>query len=296
MMGVFNAFLTEHEGTLSSNAFGNIQRHFSTFLRDHPGALVLDVSKSTFIKWLKSPKPGQKKGSTKLWSPSGQRDIAASIRRALRWSVDEGMIPKNPLAGLRLEDPPPRDAIITYEEHQAIIADCRSTGYPAIATYLIALRCGARPQQIRMVTARHCVSNAWVFQDHKTKKKTGKALTVYLQPCLLTLSKIMCKAHPSGPLFRNDNGDPWKKDTVSQRFRRIRTRLKMDPAITTYAYRHTFATDALLAGIREPEVAALLGHSSTRMVSKVYGHIGKHADHLQEAARRIGENRIKKSS
>lgn len=162
--------------------------------------------------------------------------------------------------------------------------DCREQGYPAFGLYLIACRSGARPQQIRDVEATNVIGQTWVFKRHKSIKKTQKPLMVFLSPCLLTITKVLLARRLSGPLFVNDNGEPWKKDSVDQRMRRIRKRLDLPPATVVYAYRHGFATDALLSGVSIATVAQLLEHTSTQMVSRVYGHLDQHQQHLINAA------------
>ena len=67
------------------------------------------------------------------------------------------------------------------------------------------------------------------------------------------------------------DGNPWKKDTVVQKVDRLRAKLDLPKDFTVYAYRHTFATNALLNEVPLQTVSELLGHSDTRMVSKVYG-------------------------
>jgi ABC-type polysaccharide/polyol phosphate transport system ATPase subunit len=71
----------------------------------------------------------------------------------------------------------------------------------------------------------------------------------------------------------------------------MRQRLGID-AITVYAYRHSFATDALLAGNSLAVVAELLGHSDTRMVGKVYGHLDQQKSHLLDAVNETAKKRL----
>jgi integrase len=52
-------------------------------------------------------------------------------------------------------------------------------------------------------------------------------------------------------------------------------------------FRHTFATRALLAGISEVEVAAMLGHAGTAMLHAHYSHIMSAGKKLRENANRL---------
>jgi integrase len=47
----------------------------------------------------------------------------------------------------------------------------------------------------------------------------------------------------------------------------------------TSGYRHTFATDALEQGVPDALVAELLGHASTAMIHRHYGHCVGHLVH-----------------
>ncbi len=215
-----------------------------------------------------------------------QRDVAPSIKRVFAWAFNEGKIFRNPLAGVRLEGGDVRSATVTQAQHEALVADALTSGADrSFALFLIALRCGARPQQLREVTASDVVGQTWVFSRHKTAKKTRKPLIVYLPPCLHTLTRILAAKYPTGPLFRNGQGGCWKKDSIAQRMQCMRKRLDLADDFTLYAYRHTFATEALLAGVRSAEVALLLGHTDSRMVETVYGRLDQHTSHLQEAVR-----------
>jgi site-specific recombinase XerD len=151
---------------------------------------------------------------------------------------------------------------------------------------LIALwNSGARPIQVREVTAWHVNENGeWVFSSHKTSKKTKRKLIVRPTPCLATLVKILVAARPSGNLFLTSQNKPWTKDGIVRRLSRMKDKLGIESDVTAYSYRHTFATDSLLAGVDIVQVAELLNHSDIAMVAKVYGHLGKFGEPLRKAA------------
>ncbi|MCU9931040.1 tyrosine-type recombinase/integrase, partial [Escherichia coli] len=54
-----------------------------------------------------------------------------------------------------------------------------------------------------------------------------------------------------------------------------------------YSYRHAFATQALVSGVDIATVAELLGHASTEMISRHYGHLANEKQHLKDAAARV---------
>jgi integrase len=64
------------------------------------------------------------------------------------------------------------------------------------------------------------------------------------------------------------------------------------PKFCTYALRHSFANQSIAkAGLSLEETAAALGHTSTRMVYDVYGHLVESPDHMQKLVNRSAKAR-----
>lgn len=298
--GLLEAFLDEIDGTVSKERFDVLTYYASLFAQNFETMLVLEIKPSTLAKWLIAPKPGRMKKDDKvgpdiLWKSSTQRHAAALIKRAWKWAHNAGHIRVNAIANFALPECEYRDDVIEIDVHNRLVRHCMSIpDARPFALYLIASRCGARRQQIREVTAAHVSHDGtkWIFKKHKTVGKTKRPLIVYLPPCLQTLTRILVESHPIGPLFLNSSGKPWKSDTVTQRMERLRTRLDLPKDVVAYLYRHTLATDALLAGQTIAVVAQLLGHTDTRMVSRVYSHLEKHPSHLIDAMAKTAESRL----
>ena len=53
-----------------------------------------------------------------------------------------------------------------------------------------------------------------------------------------------------------------------------------------YTRRHSFVSDALENGVGIAQVAELLGHTDTRMVSRHYGHLNQKVAHMKDAAKK----------
>ncbi len=302
--GLIEAFLGEIDGSLSTDRFSALSYYGSLFSESHGGDLVSSIKPSVVSKWLRAPKRGRTRlsesgekiyGDSIAWSESSKRHAAAFLKRVWKWAHNSGFIAVNTLAELKLAECEYRDSVIDSETHKKLVRHCMASEEARpFALYLIASQCGARPQQIREVTASHVSADGtqWFFKKHKTSEKTGRPLIVYLPPCLQTLTRILVSVRPSGPLFRNFIGRPWKKDTVSQRMDRLRKKLNLPDGTVAYLYRHSMATNALLSGQSTAVVAQLLGHTDTRMVSKVYGHLDKHSQFLVDAASDAAKERI----
>jgi integrase len=280
---VAEEFLRHLELEVSPKFLARMAAYFGYFLEEFGEIRMKDINSSDLLMWTASPKPH--KGARRAWGKASRKDVITAFKRLFRWAMERQIITVDRICHLRCESPPPRDTLISQETHNAMIKACMAHRKSrCFALYLMACRSGARPGQIRELRRRNVApsGDAWVFQDHKTRRKTGAPLVVYLSPCLQTLTKILSH-HRRDHLFLNSTGKPWRHHSVAARFTALREKLGVEGRLYNYAYRHTFATEALLAGNHIATVAKLLGHTGTEMVSRVYGHLDQHQDHLLDA-------------
>ena len=147
---------------------------------------------------------------------------------------------------------------------------------------------GCRPSEVARVTAANCNFDLgiWMFEQHKTAGKTNRPRIVYLTPAMLELSRRLAEQRPQGPLFLNRRKRGYSRSAIRTRFWRLREKHSNLAGIVAYSYRHSFATDALVRGVGVAQVAELLGHTSTDMVMRHYGHIADNVAHMRAAALR----------
>ena len=126
-----------------------------------------------------------------------------------------------------------REKIITAEERQRIVAAVKDE---AFTRFLYALgQTGARPGEIRTVTAAHVKSSAnaetlyWELEG-KSTDRTGDSRCIYLTPGMAELCRDLAREYPEGPLFRNTRGKPWTRNAIRIRFRNLRKKLGLPRA------------------------------------------------------------------
>ena len=217
------------------------------------------------------------------WSDSTRNALLGTLVTAFRWAVRKArLIPHSPLEGL--ERPPKAsrgaDALVTSEEHDGLM----EAATPAFALFLRVLYAtGARPGEVAKISSENFDPTLGIvtLHEHKMAHK-GKRRVIHLTGEVMSLLSDSMRRFPTGPLLRNTKGKPWTTKSLVKAMIATRQRARIDGAMC-YSYRHTFATDALAAGVPDAQVAELLGHSGTTMLHKHYSHLTAKARVLRSA-------------
>lgn len=212
------------------------------------------------------------------WSDSHKANVLWTVQKFVRWAGVPGFALRRPAKQSR-----GGDAIVTEEVYKRVLRETTGDFHQLIRFLWLT---GCRPMEGARLT---CEAVDWKsgtvrLKHHKLMHK-GKPRIIFPGPEALGVLKEQADRHGTGPLFRGQRGEQLSLQSIVTRFIRIRTRI--GAPVTAYCFRHTFATRALSQGIPDTHVAALLGHSSTRMVHDHYSHIGQNASLLRDAAARI---------
>jgi integrase len=216
------------------------------------------------------------------WKGS-RRGAVMAMKRVFNWAVDNHKIISNPLRRMKVPPGRSRERFLTPEERKKIY-DFYADGDP-FRDFLLAMeQSGCRPGEIASVTAAmvDLRTGVWTLDEHKTAGKTGTPRVIILTPVMTDLTKKLMAAHPEGPLFRNEDGNPWNRNSIRCRFRRVRKSLKLGGDLVAYLYRHAVCTDLLESGVGLVQTCEILGHKGTGMVMKHYSKIRERRDHLRE--------------
>ena len=137
---------------------------------------------------------------------------------------------------------------------------------------------GARPQEARMLEARHFQRGQIVFPRLESKGKKRERIIRLPGEALAIVQRLMEK-YPDGPLFRTRKGLAWTRDSLAGRCRKLGKVCNV-PQLVPYSCRITYATEAVIAGLDSLVLMKLMGHTSTRMLEAVYAKHGQRNDFM----------------
>lgn len=269
-------FLRDREGVVKANTHGAYRDCLKPVVDALGSVAASELKPETLVRW--SARQG--------WSDSTRHNVLGAVATAFRWAHAGGVVPVNPLAGLKRPPKASRGANAVVPADS--FAKLYGAATPALRALLTLLReTGARPSELSRLTAGDVdFPNAVAtLRDHKTARTTGKPRLVFLSAAALTVLLERAEACPAGPLLRNARGGAWTKDGIGLAVRRACK--KAGVKAVAYGFRHSFATDALARGVPDATVAALLGHSSTAMLHRNYAHLTAQAQTMREALSKV---------
>lgn len=112
--------------------------------------------------------------------------------------------------------------------------------------------------------------------------KSGKPRHVPLdRQAAAFLAAITAGRPATDPVFLRSDGEPWGTSHQARRLDEASRRAGITPAINFHGLRHTWASLRIMKGLPLMVAAQVLGHSTTRMVEKHYGHLAR--SYVQQA-------------
>jgi len=249
-----------------------------SFLDSFPHLKVFDLTSANVTVWLQDQK---------TWNSTTKRNAITALQRAFNWAVKNRGLERNPIRGMEKPEANRRTVVLTPQEFDAIIDNTKDAAFRELL--IVSYDSGARPQEIKQMEARHIQIDKFrcVIPSEEAKGRQ-KARVIYFPTYRCQeIIKRRVQEHPEGKIFRNHRGRDWTASAIKCRFDRMED--KVGKRYNHYAFRHTFITRKLLAGVDSHIVASLSGHSDTKMLDTVYSHVAEdYSFMLKQAKKDIG--------
>jgi integrase len=239
-----------------------------------------------------------KKGHIRTWieshptwrSPATHRTVIADVLAAFNYAEENHDI-VNPLKGLKKPASQPRLQSFSKEDEEVLY---QATDEPFRNFLFAAIHTGLRPYcELARMTADEVEENPRGMMWRVYSSKTKKTRKIPVRAEVAELTRKLIETAPRGskaPLFRNPEGNLWKKVTGVVRFIKIRRGLGWDKdpvrkKYSSYTCRHTFAHRMLSgywndgAGCSIETLAELIGDTP----KVAFDHYGKEwGQHYQD--------------
>lgn len=212
--------------------------------------------------------------------PGSIRKSLSILRGSLNWAARKALIDKAPHIWLP-PAPPPRDRRLSREEFDRLDAACRNTHHLRLFVWL-ARYTAARAGAILNLRWDGCDFAKRIIHLGGAGRQKRRAV-VPMHPDLafaLALSKEAAETE----YVIEWAGKPVK--SIKNAFRRAVKDAWLGKEVTPHVLRHTAASWMAEAGVPMSEIAAVLGHSDSRVTEK---HYAKYSPtYLQRAVRALG--------
>lgn len=283
-----------------SSTYDSYMRHLATLTATLGRTRLLDLTPAMLqSRYAALSKEGR--------SASYLHKMHTILKSALGQAVEWDLITRNPAARLTLPRLPKRAyTTLSPEQLRTVLTTAVARRHPLSTFWLLLATTGLRRgealglrwQDVDLDRGVLTVNGQLVRGQDKAMEwaetKTGKGRTVRLMvPVVDALRRHSgsqyadrLEADPPWPespyVFLTARGEPWTDGAVNRAWGRMLGWAGV-PSVRLHDLRHGVATLLMQDGVPAPVVAALLGHSSTRVTLDVYSHVseGQGADAIR---------------
>jgi len=274
-VSVLDAFLEWVQINRAPTSYDWYLRHVQTFASTLPKALTVAQLKPYHVTAACDQHP--------KWKPNTRNGFCRAVQRAFRWAERQGRIDRSPIAVVEKPTTETKDIVVSPEEYLTVMKLVREPRFRELLE--TAWESGARPQELRIIEAKHVdLDQARVVFPPKEAKGKKIPRVIYLTEGAMTIVRRLIEEHPTGAIFRNSEGAAWTKDAINCAFCRLQK--KLGRKLHLGAFRKSWATEALKNGVDPVTAAHLLGHRDTAMISRVYAKVQQDPQHMRSAMKR----------
>lgn len=155
------------------------------------------------------------------WSDAYRRGAIIAVQRPFNWGEELGHITASPIKKIKKPQPQRRESHLTPEGFTELISNYPE-GDPFRDLLLFAWHSGCRPQEAIHVEARHIHLDAeCVVLPKEEAKGKRKGRVILLHGPAVGIVRRLLPLRATGKLFLNEDGKPWKRFAIANRFDRL---------------------------------------------------------------------------
>lgn len=212
---IFDKYLDWCQKHRAGRTFDWYRDHIQDFLNRKPEAARLPVTALRpfhVIEWADSHAD---------WSAAYRRGGIVAIQRPFNWAEELGYIAVSPIKKIKKPQPQRRESHATAEDF-ILLLDRFPQGDPFRDLMMFSWHSGCRPQESRLIEARHVqLAAECIIIPKEEAKGQRRPRVILLHGPALEIIRRLVQMYPAGKLFRNEDGKPWKRFAIANRFDRL---------------------------------------------------------------------------
>lgn len=278
---------------LADRWLDHVQATFSAeryrLCRDRIRSFVAFLGRDTRVKRLRGSHVEEWVAGLEDVKSPGTRTLYKGMAVAvLNWAVAERLIARNPIKGeVRFEEGRSRGRECVDAWSREVYEKVLEVSNPAFADLVRMLAyTGVRPSTVRKLEGRHWnpVTRTFdvedIYQRRASMVKYVRRVWVTL-PEARSLVERKLAEWPTGPLFRDSNGNGWSDTAAGVYMYQLRHKFQKSvtfdwpEGLMLYGLRHLFAARFIEhhQGDKLELLRVILGHKDLKMIRKHYGHL-----------------------
>ncbi|MGA2065866.1 MAG: hypothetical protein ABSG86_12910 [Thermoguttaceae bacterium] len=248
---ILDDFLTWTEENRAPRTYSRYRDFIQSFVSHCGRRGIGTLNASHVTAWLNSQKG---------WNSTTNRNATAALQRGFNWAVGNRGLDRNPIRGMEKPEAKTRTTIITAEEFDAFLSHVDDTAFRDLL--IVSYDAGGRPQETKHLETRHVQIDKQRAVIPAGEAKGGISRAIYFPTeRSLDIIKRLVEEYPTGPLFRNNKGNPWTGFAVKLRFERLQIAIG----------RREMAGRGLVSAVTDEAIEKLVGKLSKTRVNRATG-------------------------
>jgi integrase len=225
-------------------------------------------------------------------SPGSRKTVLKLVRRIFTMAVEEGIIDRNPCAGIKVNVPEVEQNVLTNSEVEIFLKEAKLTRHRFFPIWAFALMTGMRSGEMfalrwtdidfdgRIIS----VSRQWTSRNGYCPTKTQKSRVVPISDDLLKFLKELKLKLGSENEFVLPRSTEWENGEQAKITREFCVAIGITP-IKFHDLRATFITNLLARGESLARVMAIVGHSQLKTTN---GYLRRAGVEVQGGTDKLG--------